>query len=165
MKEMSTLTEIYTLGRNLLNQHGLTNWEFGFDNAKRRLGQTDFQKQKISLSRYLCPLLDPKKVQEVILHEIAHALVGKDHGHDAVWKAKCVEIGAVPRARMKNAPQLTPLWQGTCPQGHKYSYHRKPKRVQSCGKCCATFSRNHLIQWENTQTQKILRIGRYNYLD
>ena len=41
---------------------------------------------------------DPDEVRDTILHEIAHALVGPGHGHDAVWKAKCVEVGAKPEA-------------------------------------------------------------------
>jgi len=34
-------------------------------------------------------------VRDTLLHEIAHALVGTAHGHDEVWKAKCLEIGAI----------------------------------------------------------------------
>lgn len=36
-------------------------------------------------------------IRDTILHEIAHALVGPNHCHDLVWKAKCLEIGATPR--------------------------------------------------------------------
>ncbi|MCR4935677.1 MAG: SprT-like domain-containing protein [Oscillospiraceae bacterium] len=39
-------------------------------------------------------------------HEYAHALVwlrdpGSDHGHDAVWKAACLEVGCTPRATVR----------------------------------------------------------------
>lgn len=30
----------------------------------------------------------------VVLHEIAHAIVGRGHGHDEVWAAKAEEIGS-----------------------------------------------------------------------
>jgi predicted SprT family Zn-dependent metalloprotease len=33
-------------------------------------------------------------LKDIALHEIAHALVGCSHGHDAVWKAKAVSIGS-----------------------------------------------------------------------
>lgn len=32
------------------------------------------------------------EIMETLLHEIAHALT-PGHGHDRVWKAKCIEIG------------------------------------------------------------------------
>ncbi len=38
----------------------------------------------------------------LILHEIAHAIVGWEHHHNDVWKAKCVEIGARPFEFMEN---------------------------------------------------------------
>lgn len=32
-------------------------------------------------------------IKNVILHEIAHALVGVDEGHSEVWKQRAIEIG------------------------------------------------------------------------
>ena len=44
---------------------------------------------------------DVVDVKDLILHEIAHALVGCAHGHDYVWKANCVEIGSKPEQYAK----------------------------------------------------------------
>lgn len=43
---------------------------------------------------------------DTIRHEYAHALVwlrepGSRHGHDAVWKAACREVGCTPRATVR----------------------------------------------------------------
>ena len=85
-----------------LQQHGLSNWTGGLDNARRRFGMCNFSKKHISLSRPLCELNDAAEVRDTVLHEIAHALAwerhGKNCGHDKRWKAICVEIGARPQA-------------------------------------------------------------------
>ena len=36
---------------------------------------------------------DDAEIEDTLLHEIAHALVGRRHHHDAVWRAKAREIG------------------------------------------------------------------------
>jgi predicted SprT family Zn-dependent metalloprotease len=79
----------------LLAHHGLLDkgWYFEFDNAKRAFGRCYLGQKKITLSKPLTLLNSLEKVTDVILHEIAHALVGSGHGHDAVWVAKALEIG------------------------------------------------------------------------
>lgn len=82
--------------RELLDEHNLTEVQ---DVMNPRL-TTVFGRyrygmlygRKIELSTQLVELNDLHKVYTVILHEIAHALT-EGHGHDAVWKAKCLEIG------------------------------------------------------------------------
>ena len=36
-------------------------------------------------------------VRDTILHEIAHAIVGPGHGHDAVWQTAERRIGCTPK--------------------------------------------------------------------
>ena len=54
------------------------------------------QRKLITLSRPLVLLNASQQVRDTLLHEIAHALTPGD-GHGRRWKAKCVQIGAVPR--------------------------------------------------------------------
>jgi predicted SprT family Zn-dependent metalloprotease len=80
----------------------------------------------------------PAEIVDTLLHEIAHALVGPGHGHDAVWKAKCVEVGARPQ-RCGNADMPPGRWRASCPSCKQvFSRHRRPRRLQgwfcrSCG--------------------------------
>lgn len=134
--------------RDLLDQHGLVTWQFAWDHARRRAGQTVFGPNKITLSKVLMKLYSPEQVDQVILHEIAHALVGPKHNHDATWRRTAARIGVVrPRASLKNAPSPEPRWIGTCPAGHEVHRFRRPTSVQSCSICNPRFSRAHLITW------------------
>lgn len=90
-------------------RHGLTEraWRFAWSSGKRRLGSASIRRVRrgsqqceirtIRLSRHLVMLNSDDEVRDTILHEIAHALAGLEHGHDAVWQAKCVQIGARPQ--------------------------------------------------------------------
>ena len=64
----------------LLLQHNLSDWSFDFDHAKTRFGQCDHKRQHITLSRYLSAASSEDEVEQVILHEIAHALAGSKEG-------------------------------------------------------------------------------------
>lgn len=46
----------------------------------------------VELSTKLVEINEEERVRLTILHEVAHALT-EGHGHDAVWKAKLLEIG------------------------------------------------------------------------
>ena len=93
----SRLAEIETEAEMLISKHGLRNWRFGFDQASRRGGRCAFDRQEISLSEQFATAASHDEVTDTILHEIAHAIVGPKHGHDAVWKATARRIGCSGR--------------------------------------------------------------------
>ena len=86
------------LAENEMKKHGLIEkeWTIDFDNAKRRFGCCDHRIQHISLSRQLVELNDIETVKDIILHEIAHALLGYGHGHNQTFYNKCIELGCKP---------------------------------------------------------------------
>lgn len=77
----------------LMSEHQLSKWNFRFDSAKRRWGLCDHQAKTISLSRHFVELNGESVVMDTILHEIAHALVGPEHGHNSVWRNQAKAIG------------------------------------------------------------------------
>jgi len=94
-----------------MEKHGVSKagWRFRWTNAKKELGSAGIRTERhhrtrkvvsedksIALSRHLVRLNDEAEVRDTILHEIAHALAGIEHGHDAVWQAVCRKIGAKP---------------------------------------------------------------------
>ena len=72
--------------------------------------------------------MDEKHVLDTILHEIAHALVGSHHKHDAVWKAKCKEIGCDPKATSDVAVEVEPKWVLVFDGKIYNKWHRRPNK-------------------------------------
>lgn len=136
------------LGRRLLREHGLEHWTVTTDRAKTRAGVCRFAARTISLSAPLTRLHDEAEVRDTLLHEIAHALVGPSHGHDAVWRAKAMAIGCSgERTLSTQAPSVEGPWRGECPAGHHYTRHRRPGRVMSCLACSPEFDAAALLTW------------------
>ena len=148
------LAKAQKLADELMTLHGLhyPKWSFKFDHAKRRFGVCKYNRLggqifrgEISLSKHLVLLNDEEKVKDTILHEIAHALT-PGHGHDVVWKRKCIEIGAKPeRCYSSKEVNTIPLSQfkylatcGGC--GKEFGLHKmtaKRQRTQSACRCQA----------------------------
>ncbi len=142
------VTAAVALGRALLREHGLDGWQVVVDRAKTRAGVCRFGRRQIGISGPLTRLHDVDEVRDTLLHEIAHALVGPEHGHDAVWRAKAVEIGSSgERCVSPDAPRVDGDWLGRCPAGHERHRHRAPTRLASCARCSSTFDSRHLLTW------------------
>ncbi|NHA66822.1 SprT-like domain-containing protein [Phycicoccus flavus] len=136
------------LGRRLLREHGLEGWTVVADRAKTRAGVCRFGRREIGISGPLTALHPEEEVRDTLLHEIAHALVGPEHGHDAVWRATAVRIGCSgERCVSPDAPRVPGDWVGRCPAGHEKTRHRAPTRLASCGRCSRRFDARHLFTW------------------
>src|ERR1700686_5283507 len=90
------IRQVRQLAHDLLARHGLADWTFAYNRRKRAMGLCLYHLRTIELSVYLILRNPEEEILDTILHEIAHALVGPGHGHDKVWKKKCIEIGARP---------------------------------------------------------------------
>ncbi|GLW36007.1 SprT-like domain-containing protein [Actinoplanes regularis] len=142
------LTEARELALGLMARHGLTRWRLTFDDAKTRAGVCRADRREIGLSRRLIALYSPAEVTETVLHEIAHALAGPGHGHDAVWRATAIRIGCSGRRCVPaEAPRIDGDWVGVCRSGHRTSAHRQPIRVRSCRECSPRFDRTAVFAW------------------
>lgn len=130
---MKTLDQWSTsrLARQLLDQHGLTGWKFAYDRAKRRAGCCKHRTQTVSLSINFVIRNNDDEIKDTLLHEIAHALAGPGHGHDAYWKNICRKIGAKPvRCYDSNEVSMPKgRYKAVCGGCQKvFHRHRRPKR-------------------------------------
>jgi predicted SprT family Zn-dependent metalloprotease len=121
--------EVQQLAYDLLTAHGLSNWSFAFNRRKRAMGYCYYGRKVIELSIYFVERNPDVVIRDTLLHEIAHALVGADHGHDEVWKQKCLEVGARPE-RFGHAEMPPGRWRARCDNcGKHFHRHRRPKRL------------------------------------
>lgn len=127
-------------------------WSFAFDNAKKRFGQCNYGKLRITLSKHLTQLNDVHRVKNTILHEIAHAIVGSQHGHDEYWRQTALEIGCDGKRCVdgRKANLVKGNYVAICPKcGHVHYRFKKPKagRSQSCGYCCKSYNPLFKLVW------------------
>lgn len=122
-----------------LTEHGLTSQGWRFEIVDRPtvsgLGLCWFGAKLITLTGWYVDLNDEAAVHDTILHEIAHAIAGREAGHGPGWKAVAARIGAVPSRlkdqRIINRPAGKYL--AVCPhcQGEHWMGAR-PKRQRYC---------------------------------
>ena len=121
------LDEARRRAMRLMAEHGLEGWGFKFDRALTKAGRCHYGPRLISLSRAVTELNEWSAMEDVVLHEIAHALVGKRvraHGHE--WKAMALKIGATPKRHVK-VREPARKWQATCRCFRQvYLRHQRP---------------------------------------
>ncbi len=144
------LDDAEAMALRLMRAHGLGVWRFAFDRAKTRAGVCRYGSHTIGLSRTLTLLHTDAEVRDTILHEIAHALVGPEHGHGPVWRAQALAIGcSAQRCLPDSSPRPDAPWEGTCPRGHVVTRWRRPQRVLSCRRCSCSFDPDVVFLWRH----------------
>ena len=134
-----TLADVAALANELLELHktfsGLAPaWAFGFDLSPERAGVCRYGDQRIHLSVSYCLCTDLAEIADTVLHEIAHAIVGKIHNHDAVWCAKAREIGCSAE-RTHDVRHTAPRWLGECGCGAKWARQRLHRHIRRGARC------------------------------
>lgn len=144
----------------LISLHLDASWSFAFDNAKRRAGQCDYTRRRISVSRYLSARYDDDTNHQTLLHEVAHALAGAKAGHGPRWKAIAADLGYVGGVthQGETAVELAP-WVGVCPAGHTAYRHRRPSRAASCVTCAPKFDSRFLFEWHHREITPATRLA------
>ena len=142
------LIEARMLARSLMDEYGLHDWAFMFDQAKHRIGRTrqrGTSVKLISLSEPLTLVNDRSLIEDTIRHEIAHALVGPEQKHNIVWQRMAVKVGAKPYAA-KQAVSAPAPYKLVCPNGHEADRYRRPTKEISCSRCDPRFNRKYLFK-------------------
>jgi len=147
---VSDLDDVRRMARELFDEHLDGTWTFAFDHAKRRAGNCDFRRRRITLSRYLVARYDDATNRQTLLHEIAHALAGHAAGHGPAWRRTAHAIGYTgDRTHDGEVAREHAKWIGVCPAGHEVLRFRRPQqgREHSCARCSPRFDRRFVLRW------------------
>ena len=101
--DLIKLHQIKVFALEQMDKWGIADWKFVWDTrAVRRYGQCRYSKKEIGITKKLANINTIEETKDVVLHEIAHALTGRGHGHDAVWKRMCIKVCARPERCYKS---------------------------------------------------------------
>lgn len=157
------------LAREYLNKHGLESVKIEFTNGYKVAGTAYFERGvpvKLQLSKRYVTINSEEIVLGIILHEIAHLLVGTHHRHEHKWKQKVREIGGIPEKYISNVEgavlpkQRYVLSCDTC----GYTTYRgslKPFVMYYCPKCCKGRKLNEKFALFIIDTKDDTNYGRY----
>ncbi|MDQ7050359.1 MAG: SprT-like domain-containing protein [Enterobacterales bacterium] len=98
----------------------LSQWDIGFDNAKKRAGICRINEKKIAISRNHINNNSIETIEDTIRHEFAHAIAYHlygETGHGKSWKKVAIQLGAKARARASfNLPKAPWVLVHRCPE-------------------------------------------------
>ena len=134
------LNLVKILADKLLDEHGLIEkgWRFSFDRAKRRAGSCKFSKKEITIAKAYAEQQERMEIKNTILHEIAHALVGSQHGHSQIWRKKAKEIGCdASRCHhiVFSKPKYVLTCYNRCFEVSRYRVNQSFMQSKICSKC------------------------------
>jgi predicted SprT family Zn-dependent metalloprotease len=120
-------------------------WRLEFNSTGRQAGCTNYGDRTITLSKVNVELGSLEVVRDIILHEIAHALVGPGHRHDKTWKRQARAIGARPKYYCEGVTRFS--FRLDCPECGRKSdlyFYRHPRRIARyrCPQCYKIHGKN-----------------------
>ena len=82
----------YNRALELLGLHNLQDWSVSINGSRSALAFTDHIDKDISISKFFVYMSSKKQFDGVVLHEIAHALLGPGFGHGDEFLELCKKI-------------------------------------------------------------------------
>jgi len=97
--------------RDTLDSNQLNDWHIRLstNSNSRFLGLCSHKDKCIILSAHHIDIHPDIEVINTIKHEVAHSIVGPNHGHDDIWRAKAIELGCDntnPCSSMSLTPEI-----------------------------------------------------------
>jgi predicted SprT family Zn-dependent metalloprotease len=144
----STLAEYAAAAERIFRYYDLVSddpsedWRFAWSRTTRVRGDCNWATRTIRLSRHYAAANDWVGVRDTILHEVAHALAGRNAGHGETWKRFARKVGADPVRAGDLGGRKRPVparWRLTCPGCGRVAYRQRndsARRPMACGACC-----------------------------
>lgn len=140
-----TVEEVLVYARKQMERHGL-DWTVKVSgSSKSQGGCADYAKKELRLAEGFAVRVKIEDLKDVLLHEIAHGLVGKEAGHGPLWQQKAIVLGGTGRVR--HVITYTPYkWKGEC-GCTVHPRYKRPRKQYICSRC------KKPIQWSAWEKQ------------
>lgn len=152
---------ILDYARQALTELGLNvagyGWQFGTNNSKSNLGQCNYNRRTVEISRHFLGAVPVTDMWNTVLHEIAHAIAGPNAGHGHLWKRVHTALGGTAEAtaslnaEAREKVQARAKWQGVCPANpeHTFARHRLTAsvRTSACPRHGREYNPAYRIEW------------------
>jgi SNF2 family DNA or RNA helicase len=137
-----------------LKEYNLKKWKTSFAKSENYLARCYHDQRRIVFSQQFLAGADEKAFNDILAHELAHAIVGPGHGHNSIWVAKARELGLEnpkPCADIKLdlGRSMQSIMDAQIVEKPKRNYHRIDKLCPICGKKAITVRTTFLnsIEW------------------
>lgn len=145
--------------RSELDGNGLTDWHIRLNQnpAAPFLGLCSYKDKTIIINAHHVDQHPEVELKNTFRHEVAHALVGPNHGHDEVWADKAREIGCdnvAPCANFSLSPQVIDAIRSGAEvevivdeqvvRNYSYRITQLKDKCETCGKV-AVFDREMIV--------------------
>lgn len=118
---MNHLERIETAAKDLIRYYA-PEYTFVWDRSLRRKGQCRVNVRQIGISKPLAKINTFECMLLTVIHEIAHALLPREH-HSRAWSKLCIELGGDGQATYSSNEVKTParwvLYNGDMPTVYK----------------------------------------------
>ena len=136
--------------KELLAQHGLTDWKVLFDRSLHRAGSCRYFEKEIVYSIHFMEVASPEERRNTMTHEVAHALAGHKAGHGPRWAEKHRKLGGNGAVKRLFPQELASheyfLYVGTCSHcGYRTGLEDAPDGVWICRACDMNVPRQERI--------------------
>lgn len=96
------LTAARTLAENLIAEHLPSGWTFAFDSATTRLGQCNETRKRITMSQQFAAAEEQPAIEQILFHELGHAIAGAKAKHGPAWAAAARRLGYTGKATVRH---------------------------------------------------------------
>lgn len=120
----------------LMQANGLGSWKIDINNKRSSLAETYYRTQTIMFSKHFVLVSSQEQFVGVTYHEIAHAILGKGHGHDKEFKDLCAKISPNADYAQRSVDIGNPIRKFIleCPDCG-YSGSTNSKKTRYCANC------------------------------
>ena len=138
------------LPHHLLENTRLVGWTLGVHGELNPVGRCDYENMKITVSSQWLPHLQDEEIAEIVLHEIGHALAGRENAHNSLWADTVRSLGIDPAVKFR--PRSAPfpnIYTATCRNCKQSENHPvTPNSPLYCAPCLPQVgAQRSLLYW------------------